>query len=77
MSENLINILHAFGFCCLYIYEEARRYQWSALFGNPHSLIMMMHLFSLSLTMLTTTSSLSMDMAPFIVREYKVCHPQI
>ena len=44
---------------------------------HPHSLIMMMHLFSLSLTMLTTTSSLSMDMAPFMVREYKVCHPQI
>jgi len=36
---------------------------------HPHSLIMMMHLFSLSFTMLTTTSSLSMGMAPFIVWE--------
>jgi len=31
-SENLINMLHAFGFCCSY--EEARRYQWSALYGS-------------------------------------------
>ena len=30
-SEDLIDLLHAFGFCCSY--EEARRYQWSALFG--------------------------------------------
>ena len=31
-SENLINILHAFSLCCSY--GEARRYQWSALFGS-------------------------------------------
>ena len=32
---------------------------------HPHSLLMMMHLFSLSLTMLTTTSSLSMAHGTF------------
>ena len=31
-SENLKNMLHAFSFCCPY--DEARRYQWSALFGS-------------------------------------------
>ena len=32
-SENLINILHSFGFCCSY--EEVRRYQWSGLYSTP------------------------------------------